>query len=461
VAVVGAHRCKLIKLIDVESPGRMVAAADNLIYLYSKRTKLLALDPETGKTRIILEGLKDPGELAVDNNGDIYVALSRPDNQVQVYSPQGKLLRTIGKKNARVRKGPWDPTAMSNIWGMAIDARGRLWVAETDLVPKRFSVWDAKTGEYLKEFLGPTHYGAGGGAINPRDPYLMVGEGCEFRLDPKTGRAKLIGLVTQQVFHSAARFCEGKNGRLYLAATFKGMIWGPGAPHQIRIFERLADGRYAYRAVIRSEKGKTNFWADENGDEEEQPEEVASLPIALSVGGYNLWSININTDLTFYGGHKEKALQVKVGGFTECGAPKFDLENVKELPPMTGGLLSSPDNRLVVSCDETDSLFRCYEVDTGKLLWTYPNTFHGVHGSHRAPGPSVGLIRGAFGFVGNAHVPGPVGAFWLINTNLGEWHVLTENGYYLTRIFQGDPFKCKWPAKSPSSATSRPTATHS
>ena len=68
-----------------------------------------------------------------------------------------------------------------------------------------------------------------------------------------------------------------------------------------------------------------------------------------------------------------------------------------------------------------------------------------MHGSHKAPPPEVGLIRGAFGLVGNAALPKPVGGIWAINGNIGEWHVLTEDGFYLTRLFQGDRFKTQWP----------------
>ncbi|NQT20210.1 MAG: PQQ-binding-like beta-propeller repeat protein, partial [Planctomycetes bacterium] len=452
VAVVDAKTGKLLKMMELPSPGKMVAVDENTIYIFSERNKLLALNPNTGDTRVVLTGLENNGALTVGDDGDIYVAISRPDNQIRVYSPDGKLLRTIAKKAGRQTKGPWDPDTLSAPWGMVIDARGRLWVAETDLVPKRFSIWNPKTGEFIKEYLGPTHYG-GGGAISLRDPNVMTGEGCEFRIDPKTGRATFVGIVTQDVFHGITRFCEGANGKEYFAGTFAGRMWGASAPTQIRIRERLGEAKYALRATIMATKGKTFFWADENGDEKEQPQEVASLPMLLQVGGYgggtgNPWSINMNTDLTFYGGHQEKGVQIKVGGFTKCGAPKYDLENIKELPPISGGALSSPDNRLVVSCDAGAKLFRCYEVGTGKLLWTYPNRWHGVHGSHRAPGPAVGLIRGAYGFVGNAELPKPIGAFWVINSNVGEWHVLTEDGYYLTRLFQGDSNKHEWPKEA-------------
>jgi len=48
---------------------------------------------------------------------------------------------------------------------------------------------EVKWGGLYQEFFGPTSYGALGGAINPRDPMTMVGQGCEWKLDPKTGEA--------------------------------------------------------------------------------------------------------------------------------------------------------------------------------------------------------------------------------------------------------------------------------
>ena len=448
IAVVDIATAKLVKLFDMSAPTRIVDAGNGKLYVMSERRRIVEFDPNTGDTRDVITGLKDPTTLTVDKEGNIYVSVSGEDQQIHKYSPKGKLLLKIGKQGGRVSKGPWDPNGVSHVWGLAIDAKGKLWASEVALVPKRHSAWNPKTGEFIKEYLGPTHYGASGGAVNPVDPSILIGEGCEFRLDPITGRAKFTGIITQEIFHGLTRFCQGSNGRLYLAGSFKGRVWAPGEPHQIRIYERVGEGQYVYRAVIRKESKKTVFWADENGDEEEQPEEVTSLPISLGVGGYYLWSMNMNSDLTFYGTNREKNVQVKVKGFTRCGAPIYDLENAKDMPSQGSSVLSTPDNRLVLTCGESDDWFRCTDVATGKELWTYPNTFRGVHGSHRAPGPKVGMIRGSFGIIGNAQLPEPVGAVWAINTNVGEWHMLTEDGYYLSRLFQGNHRERKYPEKA-------------
>ena len=469
VAIVDPETCKAIRRVSVNVPGKLVPLGDGSFYMLQERSKVVLFNAETGEVQPIVTGLRNPGAIAVDQDGEIYVAVEIPreecpteeaSNLILVYSPDGKLLRTIGSPRGNPHTGPWDPAGMSRIWGLCVDPRGRLWAAEVNTIPKRFAVWDAKTGKHVRDLIGPTHYGASGGTICPADPDVLVGEGCEFRIDPQTGHAALTGVVTTEVYNNCARFCLRRDApvgrltdvpaaRLYLAANFSGRVWGPGAPPQIRIWERIADGTYAYRAVIRAEGGDTGtvFWADENGDGIEQPEETARYPKSLQIGGYMLWSMNLNTDLTYYGVADGKGLRFNVTGFTPCGAPKYDLANAAELPRLNAPL-ASPDNRLVLSCDDNDSLFRCYDVATGKLRWTYPNTFHGVHGSHRAPGPAPGLIRGAFGFVGNAILPEPVGRIWAINTNVGEWHVLNEDGFYLTRLFQPDSQKWRYPEKA-------------
>ena len=50
-------------------------------------------------------------------------------------------------------------------YGLTVDNRGRIWVAELTKTPKRISVWSA-TGRLLQAFYGPSQYG-GGGTVDP------------------------------------------------------------------------------------------------------------------------------------------------------------------------------------------------------------------------------------------------------------------------------------------------------
>ena len=443
VAVLDGGTGAVLKLIDVEKPGFIRAVSDELIYVVQDRRNVLAVNPQSGAVKPVLTGLNGVGGVTTDDEGRLYVSVQGAEQQVRIFMADGKPVGAIGRAGGRPGIGPFVQDGVLNPAGLVLDKQGKLWVAEANQTPPRISVWqaravgDGKEGGFIKEFFGPTHYGASGGAINPRDPNVMAGEGCEWRIDPATGRAVCLGAFDTHLA-SAAMYAEGGNGRLYLVTATLG---NHDPIQRVTIRERLGDGKFALRGTIvavRAEQ-KTIFWADANGDEKQQPDELATHPAALTMAGYLGWSLNINGDLTLYA----DGLQFKVVEFTNCGAPRYDVTAARKIAAVSGGMLSTPDNRRLVAADET--FFKCFDMANGKLIWKYPNTFAGVHGSHKAPPPEVGLIRGAFGLVGNSLLPTPVGGIWAINGNIGEWHVLTEDGFYLTRLFQGDGFKIQWP----------------
>ena len=98
-----------------------------------------------------------------------------------------------------------NPNRIENPQGIAIDARGNLWVAERDYQPKRTSVW-LPDGKFLKEFIGPSAYG-GGGQVDPRDPSRIYYAGMEFSLDYRSGRWALKRILSRSI-----RLPEGTPG---------------------------------------------------------------------------------------------------------------------------------------------------------------------------------------------------------------------------------------------------------
>jgi hypothetical protein len=442
VVVLDGATGKVLNSIEVVRPSEIKATGDGRLLAISGGSDVVELNLKEGSARKVIEGISGAKALAVGDDGTIYVGVGAPDNQVRVYDSSGKFLRAIGRPGGRPLLGAWVADGLAFINSLAIDAQGQLWVVERDDYPKRISTWDPKTGKLLKEFFGPTHYGASGGAINPEDANIMAGEGCEWRLDPKTGRAQCLGVFAREQGDGAI-YGRGGNGKTYLLVS---------QHDALRIYERLGDGQFALRSgiFVKWKERSTTFWSDENGDAQQQPDELRTFPTVIKCGGG--WYINATRDMTLFGGTIAKddafteALLLKVTGFTPCGAPIYDPDLAPRLPRGFGPILGSPDGRLVLyRGSDADAMFRCYDVATGKLLWTYPNPFAGVHGSHAAPPPMPGLIRGSLGIVGSAQLPDPVGAVWAINTNVGEWHLLTEKGYYLTKLFEGDPTKMKFP----------------
>lgn len=447
------HRHAVPEPIDVKAIDRGRALVS------SQWKSVQVLDRETGALTSFLAARDSAGALAVDRGGRVFVGLGDPHNQVHVFDSTGKLLKEFGRRGGRSLLGKWQADGFRQIADLAIDAQGQLWVAESDGSPKRISVWNPESGELVREFFGPTTYGALGGAINPRDPYLMVGQGCEWRINPQTGRDECLGTIHRGGMENA-RFGTGSNGRLYLAiATRWTFDLGP-----LHIYERLGDADYKLRATVfyadaegreipppaHGQTGnakRTGYWADANGDGRRQDDEITLVDGVLRLSG---WYMPMTPDLTFYTSHGKFA----VTGFTACGAPRYDLSRPEPLPkpgfdPV--GRLGSVDGRRLLSDGPygvDHGQFVGHDVATGKVLWTYPDNFIGVHGSHRAVPPETGMVRGSFGPCGSARLPDPVGNIWVVPTNVGEWHLLTERGFYLTRLFQGDPLKVQWPEQA-------------
>ena len=446
LAVLDGKTGKLLKTHAVEAPGNLKVVGGRAYVISGGGRAVVAVDLESGKAEKAVDGLEWAAAVALDAQGRLYVGVRDPDNQVKVFAPDGKPAGEIGRRGGRALLGKWQSDGMAFIQGMAVDRDGKLWVAENDPYPKRISVWDTKTGQLVREFFGPTSYGATGGAISPLDPAVMAGNGCEWRIDPKTGRDTCVAVITRDGM-SNARFGVGSNGRLYLVVA-RGWAFETST---VLLFERTGEGAYALRGSLTYEIdpadkdkkriGATVYWADADGDGQVQPAEVQKVPGEIRVSG---WYLSMTPDLTFYA----KDRQFKVVGFTPCGAPKYDFASPVKMPAEG---LGSADGRLVLKTGDygvVHGQYACYDIASGRLLWTYPDNFVGVHGSHNACQPTVGMIRGSFVPCGAAKLPEPIGNVWIIPTNVGEWHLLTEGGYYLARLFQPDPLKVQWPAEA-------------
>ena len=444
ILVLDAASGKALQTLDVAAPSALQVGGDDRLVVLSGGNSVLRFDAsDTGKT--IVSGLTNATALALDKEGNLYVGVGDPDNQVDVFDNGGKALKKIGRPGGRALLGKWTPDGLRFISSVAVAADGKMWVAENDSFPRRISAWDTQTGAFAKEFFGATDYGALGGAIDPLDPDVMVGMGCEWKLDPTTGRSSCVAVITRDGMANS-RFGVGANDRLYLAVAPE---WRDGST--ANIFERTGDGDYKLRAKFYYESANTRYWADANGDGQEQPEEITTVRGTLRFSG---WYMAFAPDLTFYSRYQ----QFKVVGFTAAGAPLYDLAHPVRMPHADeeGGMgantgMGSADGRLVIYNGKyaTDrGVFNVYDIAAGKKIWSYPNNFVGVHGSHNATPAEVGMIRGAFDIAGTARLPAPLGNIWVIPTNVGEWHILTGDGFYLTKLFEGDQLKVQWPREA-------------
>ena len=153
------------------------------------------------------------------------------------------------------------------------------------------------------------------------------------------------------------------------------------------------------------------------------------------------WYMDVGSDLALRCDDK----RFVVTGYTPAGAPRYDLSNPITLPAKG---FASADGRFCLQSGEygaSHSWMTCYDIATGKALWKYPDTFVGVHGSHNVPPGERGLIRGSYNPCDSVKLPEPIGNVWIIPSNVGEWHIITEKGFYLTPLFQEDPLKVQFP----------------
>jgi hypothetical protein len=202
---------RFIRLVSTGAdPGSFWSIDD--LQLYGPGAPLPAL----AATVVVAAGLEDPHGLCAEA-GRIYVADHGRSHQVKVFGDDGALQRVIGRPG-EPGVGPYDPLHLNRPMGMAVDSRGRLWVAESDHQPKRVSVWKPD-GSLDRAFYGPARYGEGG-TIDAADKSRLFLMGMELKLDWDKGTD-----AVKNVFWREGRGLNlGGNGD-----------WGFGPEHSLRV----------------------------------------------------------------------------------------------------------------------------------------------------------------------------------------------------------------------------------
>jgi hypothetical protein len=245
VCFVDATTRKIIAKLPMPSPrglhflrdGRLLLISGNEVVRYrvQRPGKDAAGKPTpiglVERTVLIGTGLERPWTLACDpKEEELFVSDWGASHQVKIFGLDGKLRRTIGKANVGRQLGAYDEHAMQSPMGLAVDDRGRLWVAEGTHLPKRISLWDVKTGSYLRSHYGPPKYG-GGGRIDSVDKtrflYTDYNGLMEFTLDWKAGMA-----TPDRILFNGHNNREGTMESIY---GFDGPRWEPPGDYMTRI----------------------------------------------------------------------------------------------------------------------------------------------------------------------------------------------------------------------------------
>lgn len=428
--------------------------------------------------------------MAVGAGGEILITDNGSDQNVKVFHPSGKLLRELGRRGGRAARGPWEASALRHPYGLAVDSKNQAWIAENVSTPKRVSVWDVGTGEVVREFFGPTPYGGAGGGVDPLDVSRWVGGGSLWKLDLDKHTARIESVLHNKT--EPGQMADTIDGRNVGFARQDGKTFLYTKTNVLEYFELLPDGSAKIRAVMASlsgfqaawprwavpavflehpllaeelsaftepagplgdlrnhaaTSGTKNardyfiLWTDVNGDEIAQVEELQ-----VSVKGRQLvipyWSmVNPTLDLGMLAKEENGdplRTTLKLQGFHPSGAPDWRLEQayadavpLETLRPSNlQSTLLDANNRLLVNSSPMAA------VDArGATLWTYPNNWVGVHGSHTAPLPETGVLQGAMSFLGEASFD-KEGSITVLNGNHGRCFVMTTDGIYLDEMFE-------------------------
>lgn len=188
------------------------------------------------------------------------------------------------------------------------------------------------------------------------------------------------------------------------------------------------------------------LWVDRTGDGLVQEDEIQFFSLAQLHGmtlNPQLWRFAIGPDLTVYlpgtdndGGYHQQLWKLPVREWNGCGAPVYDLRDAKRIARVAclGGVDSSiwADTKGQTLIGQNPMMM--FSPD-GKLLWTFPNRWPGVHGSFTAPLAKRGQIIGPLYVLGSAQVPG-VGEVFCMNSNNGPDLLFTTDGLYVGSLFQ-------------------------
>jgi len=505
---------KMAGEIKLENPGLIAADGKGFLAAFSG-TSLVRIEPDTlrviplftpklsafpamGSPEQLFYGFAgaNPTGMAIDGADEIFLSDNGVDQDIKVFDSGGRLLREIGKKGGRALNGPWDPAGVYQPHGIAVDRENKLWVTETDTFPRRNSVWDAGRGTLIKEFFGPSFYGADLCSFDTADHTRWLGGGLQWKLDfDKQTAAPVSTLYHQTKPGQMQNHMVGKywnfyhlDGRTFLIGYGQGQsIYELRADGSVKLWAFCGslssiaqDPRWtlpkaitdlpAIRELFAKNAAKSRvpldmtlapfgswwdkvklsepllrnigvLWVDRNGDDLGEPGEFEVLPEgdSFQTGGWGAGNPTLELKIPAMMDGKEMLLTFKPDGFLPSGAPNYSLSKaLASAVPLDPGIFSGGE----ASMDQdrfgrelfNGSPMKAVGAD-GHTLWSFPNRWINVGGSHESPLPERGVMQGTLYFLGTAPLDSNAEAL-VMNGNHGRFFVMTTDGFYLDEMFK-------------------------
>lgn len=459
--------------VSFDSTGRMFVLSGNQLLAYPS---VKAAEAVT----IIAEGLDDPRQIALGREGRFLISDRGASHQIKVFTSAGRFVTTIGKPGAP-GAGQYDPLHMNNPNGIALDSRGRVWVAENDNHPRRVSVWTPQ-GELERAFYGPTEYG-GGGVLDSQDATKFFYKGMEFVLDWKAGTdvlkrvfARPDPLLEAHYGHYSPDwplYPERGKGHRYFTSCYThnptsgdhvAFLWMDTAENA-RLVAALGDAHHW--AVLRTPEfrsvwpgstkpdeenpqpgGRATFlWTDLNADGRPQPAEIRMIHAEAR-------GITVTRGLDFLVSRfGEDAAMFSANGIDGRGVPQYDFRPVRlgvaaGTPASSGGdqTLYADGWTVHSNAPRPFSNFGLGGSYKGEPRWSYPSLWPGLHASHEAAVPDrPGQVVGHTRLLGDC-ISGPAGPMFGLNGNMGNMYLITADGLFVATLFHDIRLRPNWAA---------------
>ena len=444
--------------------GTIAQRGENEIYAILA-TKVVVISLADGKISDFADNNIDtPQALTVDTKGNLYVANGGKMQNITVFNSTGKYLRVIGKVGGRSIIGKWNgERGVYNPIGLAIDGKGQLWVAEQDHNPKRFSVWNAKSGRLITEFFGGSHYSTYA-SMDPTDPTRVYCHGVQWKVNLDKGTWRPEATVLREPAVCPRHPITLKNGRQYAyirGADKTGLLMRQGdkfvfvggmiAMNSLKDYPWFADWKKAWddpKAVKERQLKYINqgspgqlFWSDLNGNMIIEKEEL--FPNAL---GNFYWGATFDTNLALYGGTEYGsvlAFRLKPVMIHKNGVPVYDLTKIDSYGP--GQAIKDSQVVTVAGYADEDSVYMLGGLQIGKNgemlypgfnkfsgngdhLWGYWNNWTSMHWALRKAIPKKGEM------FGTQLICGKGGEFIATQCYFGTVDILTTDGLYVDKI---------------------------
>ncbi|MFT5127348.1 MAG: hypothetical protein ACI8W8_000951 [Rhodothermales bacterium] len=398
--------------------------------------------------------------------------------QVHRYSLAGELLETLGTPGGPYA-GVYDPKRLVNPAGLAIGPKGKLWVTEKRWNPKRIHAWDLEAKAVVYEKFGIPHYGGDGSGFDPENPRRWIGLGCLWDVEIAANSAKPTHIMGIQEGHFEHYHPQGYSffreaGRTFLCTRGKialilelldngttrpiaaacgthhfayGCEWKPPQAYIDAFYakwpQKRKDEKPGRKGQGKPWAGRVAgvLWVDRNADGETQAEEFSFTDegVAFADGAWGHRQDSLSFRFPMAKGEQVSIASIAPKGFLANGIPDYpSLSEASSLDiSLTRGYqrqgVSTAADRFGRFVFNSSPEMNAYGPD-GAHLWSYPNQWSNVHGSHKAPLPQTGVMQGTMAFLGMAPLDDKADVFFL-NGNHGRCFLMSSDGIYLDEAF--------------------------